>query len=331
MRALLVYLPYIIAISYQNTPIQSYWIAWGGSLFILFITIFGIAAERPKDLGLAEQLFRPHIFTQLQFTGYNCLTTIFYYAELDGYFFFERVGQDISINDAHQIATCQCYYVLAHAAFAHGMIVLLPKYNTIKHKQTIKITTEKLIKVLFAIFGLYYLAISIGLFSAMQAIFLQLLYLGSALLVSISLKENKYVLLSIGMYLFMIGFGLLTGFKTPVLIAFISLMINLFVRYKLVTICLAILFIYIMPFFTLLTTNIRKTMWYEGGTFSEAVEISVKQAKEGRLESEAEENMQWKLLTLRTTEVSAFILYTCLLYTSPSPRDRQKSRMPSSA
>ena len=24
-------------------------------------------------------------------------------------------------------------------------------------------------------------------------------------------------------------------------------------------------------------------------------------------------------------------LYTCLLYTSPSPRDRQKSRMPSSA
>ena len=25
------------------------------------------------------------------------------------------------------------------------------------------------------------------------------------------------------------------------------------------------------------------------------------------------------------------LLYTCLLYTSPSPRDRQKSRMPSSA
>ena len=25
------------------------------------------------------------------------------------------------------------------------------------------------------------------------------------------------------------------------------------------------------------------------------------------------------------------IAYTCLLYTSPSPRDRQKSRMPSSA
>ena len=28
---------------------------------------------------------------------------------------------------------------------------------------------------------------------------------------------------------------------------------------------------------------------------------------------------------------SLFLLFTCLLYTSPSPRDRQKSRMPSSA
>ena len=26
-----------------------------------------------------------------------------------------------------------------------------------------------------------------------------------------------------------------------------------------------------------------------------------------------------------------FPIYTCLLYTSPSPRDREKSRMPSSA
>ena len=29
--------------------------------------------------------------------------------------------------------------------------------------------------------------------------------------------------------------------------------------------------------------------------------------------------------------VAVLITYSCLLYTSPSPRDRQKSRMPSSA
>ena len=32
-----------------------------------------------------------------------------------------------------------------------------------------------------------------------------------------------------------------------------------------------------------------------------------------------------------TDDISVHALHTCLLYTSPSPRDRQKSRMPSSA
>ena len=35
--------------------------------------------------------------------------------------------------------------------------------------------------------------------------------------------------------------------------------------------------------------------------------------------------------TSKLWHYSPLLLYTCLLYTSPSPRDRQKSRMPSSA
>ena len=40
-----------------------------------------------------------------------------------------------------------------------------------------------------------------------------------------------------------------------------------------------------------------------------------------------------KLLVLDVDGVltDGSLYYTCLLYTSPSPRDRQKSRMPSSA
>ena len=37
------------------------------------------------------------------------------------------------------------------------------------------------------------------------------------------------------------------------------------------------------------------------------------------------------LLLVLLLIVTAYVLYACLLYTSPSPRDRQKSRMPSSA
>ena len=34
---------------------------------------------------------------------------------------------------------------------------------------------------------------------------------------------------------------------------------------------------------------------------------------------------------LLASEKLLYLIYNCLLYTSPSPRDRQKSRMPSSA
>ena len=38
-----------------------------------------------------------------------------------------------------------------------------------------------------------------------------------------------------------------------------------------------------------------------------------------------------KTTDLDVTGVSTFTRYSCLLYTSPSPRDRTRSRMPSSA
>ena len=39
-----------------------------------------------------------------------------------------------------------------------------------------------------------------------------------------------------------------------------------------------------------------------------------------------------KIVTIYIVDIEAVdTRYTCLLYTSPSPRDRQKSRMPSSA
>ena len=37
------------------------------------------------------------------------------------------------------------------------------------------------------------------------------------------------------------------------------------------------------------------------------------------------------LVSLLTSDFDPFLSSICLLYTSPSPRDRQKSRMPSSA
>ena len=40
---------------------------------------------------------------------------------------------------------------------------------------------------------------------------------------------------------------------------------------------------------------------------------------------------EWQQLNFKVSDLEKAPLYICLLYTSPSPRDRQKSRMPSSA
>ena len=42
-------------------------------------------------------------------------------------------------------------------------------------------------------------------------------------------------------------------------------------------------------------------------------------------------HLDQQLALLETSEVVKAMAYSCLLYTSPSPRDRTRSRMPSSA
>ena len=41
--------------------------------------------------------------------------------------------------------------------------------------------------------------------------------------------------------------------------------------------------------------------------------------------------IEWKSLTVDSLDPNEITYYHCLLYTSPSPRDRTRSRMPSSA
>ena len=71
---------------------------------------------------------------------------------------------------------------------------------------------------------------------------------------------------------------------------------------------------------------------YQSGRLSVYMEDVVRRLE--RLQrNESEEEQSAKLLTKRKQEIwdNQYLIHYCLLYTSPSPRDRQKSRMPSSA
>ena len=89
---------------------------------------------------------------------------------------------------------------------------------------------------------------------------------------------------------------------------------------------------------TLLGQNVDSYLWYGGGLkkdFKNASSLQQKTAvdfsKLLQLVAEAHPKMRIRFSTSNPQDMSVDVLHTCLLYTSPSPRDRTTSRMPSSA
>ena len=58
---------------------------------------------------------------------------------------------------------------------------------------------------------------------------------------------------------------------------------------------------------------------------------SIQECKEGRCSCKTEEYKKMEKIEMEEKKENLSITLTCLLYTSPSPRDRTRSRMPSSA
>ena len=70
------------------------------------------------------------------------------------------------------------------------------------------------------------------------------------------------------------------------------------------------------------------------GVSRTAVWKAINQLKEAGYEIEAQQNKGYRLMAapdLMTEAEIKSLMHTCLLYTSPSPRDPKTSRMPSSA
>ena len=85
-----------------------------------------------------------------------------------------------------------------------------------------------------------------------------------------------------------------------------------------------------------MSEDMLKDSWNIKGSVSEEIVKKIKAAN-GRywagdnISKYLEEGDKQKLIEELTTKFEAVLDSLCLLYTSPSPRDRQKSRMPSSA
>lgn len=126
MNYVVLFLPFVIAWGLSAAPVMSYFVAWAGSFMILLLTITGRIRPLPGDRSILDQAMRPIVLTQLIFVGYNFVSSIFYFADIHGYYYLSKVSTaPVSETLVGVTAQAQRYYVLAHAAVATGMLMAM--------------------------------------------------------------------------------------------------------------------------------------------------------------------------------------------------------------
>ncbi|TKC08642.1 exosortase Y-associated Wzy-like protein [Pedobacter frigoris] len=122
------YFPWILAESIAYYAELSYFIAWMGSFYIFYLTIFSPFRFQSIDLPMRHQVMRPLVMIQVIFAGFMCCTSIFYFLNHLNHFQPDVQGQ-ITL-----IAKCQRISLLAHAAMVSGIIIATKSRPVIPHK-----------------------------------------------------------------------------------------------------------------------------------------------------------------------------------------------------
>lgn len=319
MRSFIVYLPCIIAFSYSNEPETAYWIAWGGSWFILAVTFLGIAQDKPKDLGFFEQFFRPYLYMQLMFAVTNCLSSVFYFFHLNGFMFFDRIDTDITQEAAFSIANAQFYCLLAHAAYTQGVILNIPKYKSQKLDFQAKLDSNKLSKISFAAFLATIVIGFTGVGGAISSVLNGICMMATILSFVLAIETKKNIAFASTMFLLIFMYVMSLGMKEYIITIIIILTINLFPKYKLQTIIFFLVISNIVIYIPAYVTNLRIIVWYGGGTALEAFEKTYEEATSKDEEvNEKSKKLQWQFLAFRFSEIGMLEQYMAYV---PSQRD----------
>lgn len=308
---ILIYIPWILAVSTQIFPIASYFIAWLGSFFIFYWTLFSRVKFVPHDLPLTKQVMRPIVLIQLIFAGFMCCTSIFYFMDHLGYEYFNKITYlPFKVNEqTYAIATCQRMALLAHAALVTGMIVQIKQFPIIKHKLQLNMDFF----LIWLCIGTYLLGAAASQISGIVQFSFGLINISitcSALVFVRGIVQRKrgYMFFGGGLFLFNFLASTLTGYKESIIINIIIISFLLYPYFKGLILTLAIptiyILIYILPTFA---SIMRSQSWTGQTTAAEARQ----QAFDALLSNEASviDETNWLFLTDRLSEINMFTTF----------------------
>lgn len=306
---LILYIPVAFSYFLVNSPVISYFVAWGGSLFIFYTTWFSPAAYYDKTVPIYKQVMRPIFLTQFIFAGFMCSTSIFYFMDHLGYRYITELNYGAQFKENEQtdlIATAQRLSLLAHAAMTSGLILAMNLgKKKAKFVQAFQ-NNDFLIWLGIIVFGIGSICQQISGLSQI-AIPLTIVGIGCATVLFVKgIIHKNITYLGIGAFIFITNFihASLSGFKEPIITNIIFLGCVLFPYYKKTIMYLALPLGYILLYFLPTYNNTVRQSW--------SGEISAEEAQSQaftNLNQNTEEEIEdtnWGFLTRRLSEIEMF-------------------------
>lgn len=303
----ILYLPWILSVLTEFSPVSSYLIAWLGSFFIFYVTLSGNLRQLPQDRTVASQLMRPIFLVHIIFAGYMSCTSIFYFLDVLGYRDFKSPDSFFLVDEQKLLLTAQCqrYYCLGHAAFVTGILSCM-KYPV---QTKYYVEKEKIANLLFTVAVISLPLSTVFLMvSGLAQFYYQLSSLSFvagtlALAFAIPLRKATNTLICLVLYAFNFSQALISGFKEPIIISVLVLGIFLYPNYKRV-VTITIGPVLLLLFLLLPTYNrvFRENSWTGSATSEEATQLALQAA----LGDDEEDDSNWSFYTYRLSEIDMF-------------------------
>jgi len=305
---ILIYFPWLLSVVVQIDPVVSYFVAWLGSFFIFYWTLFSRVRFIPLDVPLAKQVMRPIVLIQLIFAGFMCTTSIFYFLDHLGYEYFNKVSiLPFKVTEqTYIIAKCQRLSLLAHAALVTGIIVKTKQFPIIKHKLNLNLDFFLIwLGVICYILG----GVASRISSIVQFSFslINIAIICSAFIFVRGIIQRKTGFMIFGGGVFMLNFlaSTLTGYKESIIINVIIIAFLLYPYFKKVILILSIPTLYIMLYILPTFASIVRSQSWSGEKTAQEARTEAFNAVLVSDEAKIDET-NWGFLTLRLSEIDMF-------------------------
>jgi hypothetical protein len=306
------YLPFLFSMALGTESREAWWISWVGSWFIFAMVWSGRVFVLGDDRRRTDQAMRPWFIMHLVYAGYSFTTSVFYWLDLQGWFFLNPGDHAPAPEEELALAAhAQVLYVLAHAALVTGFGLARgpaadPPWQWSARRSLPEILIKGSAVAFLCALGLGVLP---GLFQfAEKARSLAIVAAGMSVGLAFREKGARWLPLAVGINGVLLVTSLFGGWKeaTLVLVILNAMAFSPIapVRTSVLTVAVFAVAFIVLPS---VSNTIRRETWSGDNSRKEALALAWLELSEKSSQDLAEET--WVFLTRRLSEQSLFTGY----------------------